>query len=92
MKADLQADKILEQGASMHERKQLTKSIAWIAVGLMSIGMTNGCTNYGGSVPIDDDAGMMNEGGSGSRPPGSVDASVPIDDDAGLVKEKPPVN
>ncbi len=89
MKADLQADQMVKQGVSMHEKKQMSGAILLaitsIAAGLMSVG----CANYGGSVPIDDDAGMHKEGGSGA-PPGSVNASVPIDDDAGLVKENAP--
>ncbi len=44
-----------------------------------------GCANYGGSVPIDTDAGMI-----GNPPPGSVDASVPIDDDVGVQKDNAP--
>lgn len=54
--------------------------MTWLVCGLISAAGMIGCTNYGGSVPIDDDAGLER------RPPGSVDASVPIDDDAGLQK------
>lgn len=62
-----------------------SKTLAWIACGLISAAGIVGCTNYGGSsVPIDDDAGFS------KQPEGSVDASVPIDDDAGLVKDKTP--
>jgi hypothetical protein len=57
-------------------------AFAWIACGFIAAASMIGCTNYGGSVPIDDDAGLV-----GKRPPGSVDASVPIDDDAGLQKQ-----
>lgn len=59
-------------------------TFAWIACGLISAAGIAGCTNYGGSVPIDDDAGFS------KQPEGSVDASVPIDDDAGLTKDKTP--
>lgn len=68
----------------MNQRKEQIGTWAWITGGLMSAMLVVGCTNYGGSVPIDDDAGMS------KQPPGSVDASVPIDDDAGLVKDKTP--
>jgi hypothetical protein len=61
-------------------RSSTSNALAWIACGLISAAGMIGCTNYGGSVPIDDDAGLQ------KRPPGSVDASVPIDDDAGLQK------
>jgi hypothetical protein len=84
MKLDQQAEQMTRQGESMHERKQRIGMIAWLAVGLVSSMSIIGCTNYGGSVPIDDDAGMS------KQPPGSVDASVPIDDDAGLHKEHAP--
>ena len=57
-------------------------TLAWAACGLIGVSCFVGCTNYGGSVPIDDDAGLV-----GKRPPGSVDASVPIDDDAGMIKQ-----
>lgn len=84
MKLDQQAEAMTRQGESMHERKQRIGAIAWIATGLISAFSMIGCTNYGGSVPIDDDAGMS------KQPPGSVDASVPIDDDAGMHKDKTP--
>lgn len=62
-----------------HTRSTLN-AFAWIAAGIVAAAGMVGCTNYGGSVPIDDDAGFH------KQPPGSVDASVPIDDDAGLTK------
>jgi hypothetical protein len=87
---DQKADKLTTEGETMHQRKQRTglSMITWLALGLMTALTTIGCTNYGGSVPIDDDAGF--EGGSGRRPAGSVDASVPIDDDAGMTQDKAP--
>ena len=68
----------------MQQRKQRIGMIAWLAVGLVSAMSMVGCTNYGGSVPIDDDAGLH------KQPEGSVDASVPIDDDAGMHKDNTP--
>lgn len=85
LKLDQQAEQLARQGESMQERKQRIGMIAWFAVGLVSSMSIIGCTNYGGSVPIDDDAGLTRE-----PPPGSVDASVPIDDDMGAVKDKAP--
>lgn len=74
---------VQQEGASMQEQKQRSnavRAIAWVASGLLAASGLIGCTNYGGSVPIDDDAGMHR------APAGSVDASVPIDDDAGMQK------
>lgn len=85
MKLDQQAEQIARQGESMHERKQRIGMIAWIAVGLVSSMSIIGCANYGGSVPIDDDAGFQR-----NPPPDSVDASVPIDDDMGLQQDRTP--
>lgn len=82
LKIDQVAEQLARQGDSM--RKQGTNVVAWLAIGLVSAMSVIGCTNYGGSVPIDDDAGMS------KQPPGSVDASVPIDDDAGLHKDNAP--
>lgn len=91
LRIDRAADQMAtQQGASMHERKSNATShssptlntIAWLAGGLIAAGSVIGCHNYGGSVPIDDDAGAV-----GKRPAGSVDASVPIDDDAGMQKK-----
>lgn len=88
MKIDQAAERfVAKQGESMHERKQKLMSVAWLAAGLMTMAMAAGCHSYGGSVPIDDDAGM--EGGS-SKHRDRTNASVPIDDDAGMQKPSEP--
>ncbi len=79
IRLDQQAEAMTRQGESMHERKQRIGMIAVVLTGAIAAMMAGGCANYGGSVPIDDDAGVQ-----GKHPPGSVDASVPIDDDAGI--------
>ena len=72
----------------MHDRKQNSnlnntlKTVAWLACGLITAAGAVGCNSYGGSVPLDDDAGIHR------TPPGSVDASVPLDDDAGMEKNR----
>lgn len=72
----------------MHERKQANKmmNVAWIAAGLLTAAMAVGCTNYGGSVPIDEDAGM--QGKNAQRD--ATNASVPIDEDAGMQRSNAP--
>jgi hypothetical protein len=91
LRIDRAAEQIAsQQGASVSNRKSHATShnsptlnaLAWIACGLVTASSMIGCANYGGSVPIDDDAGV-----TGKRPTGSVDASVPIDDDAGMQKK-----
>lgn len=89
---DRQADQMVaQQGASMHERKQKLMSVAaWLMAGALAANSIVGCTNYGGSVPIDGDMGM--EGGSGRRNMvgDRTNASVPIDEDAGMAKPTAP--
>jgi hypothetical protein len=69
----------------MRQKSSLKNLIALAALATISGLSLVGCANYGGSVPIDSDAGMV-----GKPPPGSVDASVPIDDDVGLQKDNAP--
>ena len=87
MRVDQQAEQLMaQQGASMHERKQKLLSVAWLAAGLVSLTSIVGCTNYGGSVPIDEDAGMKGS----PRQRDATNQSVPIDDDAGMQKPMAP--